>query len=72
MSQLKGFDYNLLASNVNNIHTGSLVFVCEAVCPKTGAVPDYLPFVPSHSQVTSRRKKTQSHHSKELVHIRYT
>jgi hypothetical protein len=69
---VKGFDYGTLVSNVKSLPVNSLVIACEAACPKTGAVPNYLPFTPSHSQVTSRRKATQNHHSKELVYIQYT
>ena len=43
------------------------VIVCEAVCQKTGRVPDWLPFVEFGSSVTSRRKAEQNHHSKELI-----
>jgi hypothetical protein len=45
--------------------------VCEAVCPKTGAVPSWLPFVSHGSFVTSRRKAAENHHSKELIWIGY-
>lgn len=69
---VKNFDYAAYAANVSRIPAGSLIIACEAVCPKTGKVPDYLPFTPSHSQVTSRRKKTENHHSKELVYVKYT
>lgn len=68
----KSFDFQSMANNVMNISAGSMAIVCEAACPKTQAVPDYLPFVPSHRQVTSRRKATQSHHSRELVYVKYT
>lgn len=61
------FDYAELKMLVNHIPQGSRIIACEAVCPKTGRVPDYFPFVPSHSQVTSRRKKEENHHSKELI-----
>jgi hypothetical protein len=62
------FDYETLVRNVNSVPAGSRIIACEAVCPKTGRVPDYLPFKPSHLQVTSRRKKTNNHHSKELLY----
>lgn len=42
--------------------------VCEAVCPKTGAVPTWLPFEPFGERITSRRKATENHHSKELIY----
>jgi len=41
--------------------------VCEAVCPKTGRVPDWLPFAHFGNRITSRRKSTNNHHSKELL-----
>lgn len=68
---IKDFDFKAYADNVSKVPAGSLVIACEAVCSKTGAIPDYLPFQPSHSQVTSRRKKTENHHSKELVYVKY-
>lgn len=68
----KGFDYTALVSNISKLPAGSLIIASEAVCPKTGQIPDYLPFAPSHRQVTSRRKSTQSHHSRELVYVKYT
>lgn len=68
----KRFNYEQYVANINKIPPGSLIMACEAVCPKTGAVPDYLPFTFSHSQVTSRRKKEENHHSKELIYVRYT
>lgn len=41
--------------------------VCEAVCPKTGAVPAWLPFRHFGERITSRRKAENNHHSKELL-----
>lgn len=41
--------------------------VCEAVCPKTGKVPNWLPFEHFGERITSRRKAEQNHHSKELI-----
>ncbi len=46
------------------------VIACEAVCPKTGAVPAWLPFEPFRRTVTSRRKASNNHHSQELVYTR--
>lgn len=43
------------------------VIVCEAVCPKTGTVPNWLPFMSFGSRITSRRKASQHHHSSELI-----
>lgn len=61
------YDYDQLAYNISLIPAGSRAIVCEATCSKTGRVPSYLPFAPSHRQVTSRRKATNNHHSQELV-----
>lgn len=66
------FDYNALVSFVQTISRKSLVIVCEAKHPITGQIPGYLPFVDSHSSVTSRRKTTQSHHSREVVYTRFS
>ncbi len=68
-SGLTPFSYAALAANVRAISSESHVIVCEAV-GKNGEIPTYLPFLPSHSSVTSRRKATQSHHSRELVYLR--
>jgi hypothetical protein len=46
------------------------IIACEAICPKTGSVPYYLPFVFFQERITSRRKQTENHHSKELVYLR--
>jgi hypothetical protein len=61
-------DYEDLAKKSLSIPSGRVI-ACEAVCPKTGAVPNYFAFLPNHSQVTSRRKSTNNHHSKELLAI---
>lgn len=64
------FDFAALAQLVARIPATSLAICCEATDKKTGAVPEYLPFQRSHSQVTSRRKKTQSHHSDECIYVK--
>lgn len=69
-STLPKMDYQNLQSFVDTICQESLVIVCEAARKTDGAIPDYLPFVASHQSVTSRRKSTQSHHSKEVTYIR--
>jgi hypothetical protein len=66
----KAFDFEEYARKVNAIPAASQVIACEGSCPKTGAQPTYLPFKPSHRQVTSRRKATQHHHSEELIYCR--
>ncbi len=63
------FDYKKLVENIAGLPKNTRVIACEARDPKTGEIPTYLPFYESHSQVTSRRKETQSHHSKELVYV---
>lgn len=47
---------------------GAQVIVREAT-GKNGEVPNWLPFTHNHTSVTSRRKETQSHHSKEYIWI---
>ncbi len=66
---LAPFSHAALAADVEAIAPESHVIVCEAV-GKNGETPSYLPFLPSHLSVTSRRKATQSHHSRELVYLR--
>ncbi len=44
------------------------VIVCEAVCSKTGAAPNWLPFIPFGERITSRRKEGCNTHSKELMY----
>ena len=61
-------DYARLSDDIN--HLQGQIVVCEAVCQKTGQVPSWLPFVPFRTTVTSRRKQTNNHHSKELVYVR--
>lgn len=69
-SDLPEFDFSALAHMVSEINKQSMVVVCEASRKTDGAIPDYLPFVPSHRSVTSRRKQSQSHHSNEVIYIR--
>jgi site-specific DNA-adenine methylase len=65
------FDHDELAQNVRSIPRSSQVIVCEAICQKTGAVPNYLPFEFFGNRITSRRKTGQNHHSKELIYTRH-
>ncbi len=58
--------YTELATVISNLR--GQVICCEAICQKTGFVPDYLPFEFFRRCVTSRRKENNSHHSKELVY----
>ncbi len=61
-------DYTQLASAVDQL-PGQII-VCEAVCQKTDARPDWLPFSDFRRTVTSRRKVSDNHHSRELVYVR--
>lgn len=45
------------------------IIVCEAACPKTGSVPQWLPFLPFAERVTSRRKLGCHTHSRELLAV---
>lgn len=58
-------DYPTLGAQIKRCK-GQLI-VCEAVCPKTGAIPTYLPFQFWANRITSRRKVNENHHSKELI-----
>lgn len=58
-------DYSELGG-VCRTHTGQVI-VCEAVCPKTGRVPDWLPFAPWGDRITSRRAEGNHKYSKELL-----
>jgi len=69
-ADLPDFDFEQLSCLEQTISRQSQVIVCEAKCKKTGKIPGYLPFVESHSSVTSRRKSTQSHHSSEVIYVR--
>lgn len=67
--QCSDIDYQWLAKEILRRECRRMI-VCEAVHPKTGIQPDWLPFEPFRSTVTSRRKATQSHHSKELIYTK--
>ena len=64
------YDHRIIKRFVEELSMESLVIVCEATRKEDGAIPDYLPFQPSHRSVTSRRKASQSHHSNELSWVR--
>lgn len=61
------FDFAALARALHSKQKPRQLIVCEAVCPKTQRVPDWMPFTPFRETVTSRRKAHNSHHSKELL-----
>lgn len=56
-------DYNDLAASV--MAASGQAIVCEAICPKTGKSPSWLPFSPWKEVKTSRNRSTTS--SKELL-----
>jgi site-specific DNA-adenine methylase len=62
------FDYERLASAVKALK--GQVIACEAICPKTGRTPSYLPFSFFAETVTSRRAEGCNTHSKELIYHR--
>lgn len=66
--RFKVFDYGDLVNKIAMIPSGSQIIVCEAACQKTGRIPDWLPFQPFASRITSRRKKNNNHHSKEYLY----
>jgi site-specific DNA-adenine methylase len=61
-------DYTRLAAQVSRLN--GQVIVCEAICQKTGAIPNWLPFREFGSRITSRRKTENNHQSKELIYTR--
>ena len=61
------FDYRALTYDISVIPKKSQIIVCEAACQKTGKIPRWLKFKPFASRITSRRKKTENHHSKEYL-----
>lgn len=69
--RFKEFDHAALVAKIAMIPAGSQIIVCEAACQKTGRVPDYLPFEPFGLRITSRRKTTENHHSKEYLYHEY-
>ena len=60
---VKFIDYNKLASICQKL--SGQVIVCEAINPKTGVRPSWLPFVDFRTTVTSRRKSGRKSH--ELI-----
>ncbi len=63
-------DYQMLQNRISKLK--GQVIVCEAVCPKTQAIPQWLPFTAFGNRITSRRKANENHHSKELIYTRET
>lgn len=46
-------DYSALAKRI--LASKGQIIVCEATCPKTGKVPNWLPFTPFRKVITTRR-----------------
>jgi len=61
------FDYDNLRKQLSEIPSPRQIIACEAICPKTGKVPDWLDFRAFRRTVTSRRKAENHHHSSELL-----
>lgn len=68
------FNYKYKSAELDYLRLGKAiislpgqVIVCEAVCQKTSQAPTWLPFTLFGSRITSRRKLSQNHHSKELL-----
>ena len=59
-------DYNALGQSVRKLR--GQVIVCEAIDPKEGRLPDWLPFKYFDSRPTSRRKATNNNQSHELIY----
>ncbi len=60
-------DYIKLAEQAKKLIGQKIV--CEAICQKTGAQPNWLTFETFGDRVTSRRKADNNHHSKELIWV---
>jgi site-specific DNA-adenine methylase len=61
------FDYEALVQKLRDVPHPRQIIACEATCPKTGRMPDWLDFRPFRRTVTSRRKAENHHHSNELL-----
>jgi len=59
-------DYRMLGKTIERLR--GQVIVCEAICPKSGDIPTWLPFSAFGERITSRRKEGNNHHSKELIY----
>jgi hypothetical protein len=68
----KNFDFRALSHRVKDVPFTSQVIVCEAPHPKTGAIPDWLPFTPNHTATVTagRRGGTTGRAGTELIHTR--
>ncbi len=58
-------DYKSLGRYVKQLN--GQVIVCEALHPRTGEFPNWLPFQPWAKRVTSRRKAGNNTHSSEVI-----
>lgn len=69
-SSLDRLDYTALSQAIETIPSSSQVIVCEAACPKTGALPTWLPFRPWRTMITSRRTQGMHSYSNEAIWLR--
>lgn len=67
--RVKGFDYERMTDAICSLPANTQAIVCEATCPKTEKIPDYLPFTPFAKRVTSRRAAGNHIHSNELIYV---
>lgn len=58
-------DYKTLSNRILAVKGQKIV--CEAICPTTGQIPTWLPFQFWANRITSRRKVSNNHHSKEVL-----
>ncbi len=61
----RALDYKTMGRNIRNLR--GQVIVCEALHPKTGEFPQWLPFELWEKRVTSRRAVGNHTHSSELL-----
>jgi hypothetical protein len=64
------FDFSSMANRIKSIPLPNQVIVCEAICPETNRIPDYLDFEFFAKRVTSRRRLGNNVYSKELMYHR--
>ena len=64
------FNFKDLADRVKSIPVPNQVIVCEATCPESNQIPNYLDFEFFDKRVTSRRKAGNNVYSNELMYHR--
>lgn len=64
---LPKYNHDELVLSLSLLPSPAQIIACEATCPKTGRVPNYLPFQPFRKQITSRRRRGLKQYSEELL-----